>query len=123
MSKVIVAQNGVVINIVNYVPDDPTAEVFNWLVDDTYAVNVGDPFDPKDWQTSQNNPMTQADYVSGQVLFNHENRLRAIVLAIRAITSTVSGAQAANGAGLPTNAQSQPVTAAQFKNAVKGLLP
>jgi hypothetical protein len=122
MSKMIVAQNNVVINIVNAPPDDPDV-VYNLLVDDTYVVNVGDAFDPKDWQVNPNQPMTQADYVSGQILFNHENRLRNIVLAIRLITSTVTGAQAANNVGLPTNAQSQQITAAQFKNAVKGLLP
>jgi hypothetical protein len=122
MSKFIVAQNNVVTNIVNAPPADPNVE-YMLLVDDSYAVNVGDPFDPKDWQVNPNTSMTQADYVSGQVLFNHENRLRNIVLAIRLITSTVTGAQAANNVGLPTNAQSQQVTATQFKNAVKGLLP
>ena len=99
MSKVIVAQNGTVINVVNAPPDDSADDVYNLLVDDTYVVNVGDPFDPKDWQVNPNTQWTQADYVSGQILFNHENRLRNLVLAIRLITSTVTGAQAANQVG------------------------
>jgi hypothetical protein len=98
MSKVIVAQNGVVINIVNYVEDDPAQTVYNLLVDDTYVVNVGDAFDPKDWQINPNTQWTQADYVSGQILFNHENRIR-----------TLEGKTA--------------ITVKQFKTAVKALLP
>jgi hypothetical protein len=97
MSKVIVAQNNVVINIVNAPPDDPDL-IYNLLVDDTYVVNVGDPFDPKDWQINPNTQWTQADYVSGQILFNHENRIRAL-----------EGKAA--------------ITVKQFKTAVKGLLP
>jgi hypothetical protein len=97
MSKVIVAQNGVVINIVNATEEDPNM-VYEWLVDDSYVVNVGDVFDPKDWQINPNTQWTQADYVSGQVLFNHENRIR-----------TLEGKTA--------------ITVKQFKTAVKGLLP
>jgi hypothetical protein len=97
MSKVIVAQNNVVINIVQAPPDDPDV-VYNLLVDDSYVVNVGDTFDPKDWQVNPNTQWTQADYVSGQILFNHENRIRV----------------------LEGKAQ---ITAKQFKTAVKGLLP
>ena len=116
MSKFVVGQNGKVINIVNELPMDPDTILY-WSVADDYVVNVGDPFDPKDWQVDN------ADYVLGQVGYNHENRIRAIVQAIRGITSTVTGAQAANAAGLPTTAQSGQITPAQFKNAVKGLLP
>jgi hypothetical protein len=98
MSKVIVAQNGTVINVVNAPPDDSANDVYNLLVDDTYVVNVGDPFDPKDWQINPNTQWTQADYVSGQILFNHENRIRVL------------------------EGKTQ-ITAKQFKTAVKGLLP
>jgi len=123
MSKIIVAQNNVVINIVNAPANDPNV-VYNWLVDDSVAVSVGDPFDPKDWQVNPNNTTySQADYVSGQILFNHENRLRALVVALRAVNSTTTGAQAANAAGVPTTAQSGQITANQFKTAVKNLLP
>ena len=97
MSKVIVAQNNVVVNIVTAPPDDPDV-VYNLLVDDSYVVNVGDAFDPKDWQINPNTQWTQADYVSGQILFNHENRIR-----------TLEGKTA--------------ITVKQFKTAVKALLP
>ena len=97
MSKVIVAQNGVVINIVNALPEDP-AMVYEMLVDDSFVVNVGDPFDPKDWQVNPNTQWTQADYVSGHTLFDHENRIRVLEKKTQ-------------------------ITRDMFKNAVKRLLP
>jgi hypothetical protein len=97
MSKFIIAQNGVVINIVNAPEDDPNV-VYEMLVDDSYVVNVGDPFDPKDWQVNPNNPMKQADYVSGHTLYDHENRIRVLE-------------------------KKNQITQDQFKKAVKRLLP
>ena len=97
MSKMIVAQNGVVINIVNATEEDPDM-VYEWLVDDNYVVNVGDAFDPQDWQVNPNTQWKQADYVSGHTLFDHENRIRVLE-------------------------KKNQITQAQFKNAVKRLLP
>ena len=116
MSKYIVAKAGVVTNIVNGPPNDTTAEYW-YAVADATVVNVGDPFDPRQFQ------FDSADYVAGQILFNHENRIRDIVRAIRQITSTVTGDTAATNNGLPTTANSGDITGAQFKTAVINLLP
>jgi hypothetical protein len=97
MSKFIVAQNGVVINIVNAPEEDP-AMIYEMLVDDSYVVSVGDPFDPQDWQVNPNTQWKQADYVSGYVLFDHENRIRVLEKKTQ-------------------------ITQDQFKKAVKRLLP
>ena len=116
MTKYIVAQNGVVINIVNAPPVDAAATY--WVpVPDAQVVNVGDAFDPRLAQISQ------ADYVAGQVLFNHENRIRAIVQAIELISSSVTGSSAATTAGLPPSANSGQITPAQFQTALLNLLP
>lgn len=115
MTKYVVAQNGVVINIVQASSDD-TLPIYQWAVPDSQVVNVGDAFDYRSFSYDH------ADYLLGQVLFNHENRIRDIVRAIRDISSSVSGASAANTEGLPTTAASGDITGAQFKTGVLALL-
>lgn len=113
MAKVVVAQNGVVINIVNASASDPSP-VYYWTVPDSQVVSVGDVFDPHDAQVDQ------CDQVAFQVLFRHENLIRELIRTVRS-NSTLNTQATTNG--LPTSANSADVTAAQFRTAVKSLLP
>lgn len=112
MGKLVIAQNGIVTNLVAD-PDVATTS-YAWRVADNYAVSVGDAFDPKDAQ------IDSADQVAFTILFRHENLIRELVRALRA-SSTTANTQATT-AGLPTTANSADVTAAQFRTAVKALL-
>lgn len=112
MPKVVVARNGVVVNIYNS-PDDVATETL-WRVPDSQAVSVGDAFDDRDRQVDA------LDAAAFQALFRHENLIRELIRALRA--SSTAANTAATSASLPTTANSADVTLAQFKSAVKALL-
>jgi hypothetical protein len=112
MAKIVVAKNGVVINIVNATAADPNVE-YNWLVADATVVNVGDAFDPRDKQ------LDEIDAAVLQGLFRHENMLREIVRSIRT-NASINTAATTNG--LPTTANSPDLTVPQFKAALKALV-
>lgn len=112
MPKVVVAQNGVVVNI--YDSPDTVDAVTLWRVPDSQAVSVGDAFDDRDRQVDA------VDATAFKILFRHENLIRELIRALRA-SSTTANTQATT-AGLPTAANSADLTQPQFKAAVKSLL-
>lgn len=115
MTKFVYAQNGVVVNIVGPPAPDSVAPVLIWPVDDALVVNVGDPFDVKDLEVDS------LDIVALKGLFRHENMIRDIIRAIRGAGAAAN--TSANNEGLPTTANSADLTAAQFRTALKALIP
>jgi len=112
MPKLVIARDGVVVNLVDS-PDDATTE-YVWRVPDSQVVSVGDAFDPND------KAIDDVDAVTFKILFRHENLIRELIRALRA--SSTAANNAATTAGLPSTANSSDVTVAQFKTAVKTLL-
>lgn len=114
MSKYVVGQNGVVINVEG-APDDDPSQVYRWRVDDSRIVSIGDPFDLKDKE------IDEVEAAVFQVIYRHENLIRGLIRAVRGAGAAANNS--ANNEGLPTTAQSQDLTPIQAKAAFKSLLP
>ena len=71
MPKLVIARNGVVVNLVNS-PDGDGVVEYAWRVADDVPVSVGDAFDPRDYQVDA------VDTALLKVAFNHENRIRVL---------------------------------------------
>lgn len=113
MSRYIIGQGGVIVNVVES-STLPILPGFDVLLDASGVASVSGSYDPRDIQ------LDAADLVAFKILFRHENLIRELITALRA--SSAAANTAATTAGLPTAANAADVTAAQFRAAVKSLL-
>lgn len=113
MAKVVVGENGVVVNVWGPYDGRPI-EKHEWVVPDEQVVSVGDVFDIRDPQ------IDAVDVAVFRVLFRHENLLRQLIRSVR--TNAGINTQANNN-GLPTSANSPDLTLAQARDAFKALIP